>query len=308
MALEAFQPTQTGIAPRWRARVAPRWRRRARQALATLLAAVLLAGAQHALAQTVLVYPRGPTGELGFPEQVLTMALRRSGGNYQLRLSPRVLTQGRALALLEADTGIDVVNFMTSAEREAHLLPIRFPIDKGLLGMRLLLIHKSQAGRFRGIVRVEDIKSMLAGQGSDWPDTQILRNNGFRVYTTANYAGLFQMLGNARIDYFPRSITEVWAEAERYAAAGLIVEPTLMLRYPTASYFFVNRHRAKLAADIAAGLDAMQADGSFDKLFQQFYGDVTKRASIGSRVLFHIPNPLLPPQTPLARKELWLAD
>ncbi|MGZ3182134.1 MAG: substrate-binding periplasmic protein [Telluria sp.] len=279
-----------------------------RWGLALLLGAGFALGPAAAGAQTTVVYPRGPDGAPGFPEQVLELALQRSDSPYRLRLSQQVLTQARALALLEAGKGIDVVNYMTSADREERLLPIRIPIDKGLLGMRLLLIHHSAAARFRAITRADELKRLLAGQGSDWPDTDILRRNGFRVYTTTNYAGLFKMLDSARIDYFPRSIGEIWDEAARHAADGLIVEPTLMLRYPTASYFFVNRHNPKLAAAISAGLEAMRADGTFDRLFDQFYGDLIRRAKIASRTVLYLPNPLLPPGTPLERKELWMPE
>lgn len=276
--------------------------------LVLVFAAGLTGGSSSALAQTAVVYPRGTDDTPGFPEQVLQMALRRSGNHYVLRLSPRPLTQGRALALLEAGKGIDVVNFMTSAEREERFLPIRFPIDKGMLGIRLLLIHRSSAERFRRITQVGELQALLAGQGSDWPDADILRQDGFSVFTTTNYAGLFKMLESKRIDYFPRSLTEVWDEAERHAGEGLIVEPTLVLRYPAASYFFVNRHNPQLAAAIGAGLDAMQADGSFDRLFLQFYGEKIRKARLGARTVFHLPNAALPAQTPLSRAELWLHE
>jgi hypothetical protein len=49
----------------------------------------------------------------------------------------------------------------------------------------------------------------------------------------------------------------------------------------------------------------MVRDGSLAALFFQFKGDLIKQAGLGKRRVLNIPNPLLPPETPLARSELW---
>ena len=66
--------------------------------------------------------------------------------------------------------------------------------------------------------------AFTAGQASDWPDTDILRANDLPVATTATYSSLFQMLGKQRFDYMPRSVVEVWQEAESHRGEGLIVD------------------------------------------------------------------------------------
>lgn len=269
-----------------------------------LAAAALLACPLHAAGTaTTVVFPRPETDtdvRSMYPARLLQLALNRSGRNYKVQLSALRMPQGRGLLRLKNGEGVDVVCYMTSAEREASLLPIRIPVDKGLIGWRLLLVRAENAATLGG---VERIKSLTAGQGSDWPDTTILRENGFKVYATMTYDSLFSMLANKRIDYFPRSVSEIWQEVELHGP-NLAVAEGIVLRYPSATYFFVRKDDTRLAADITAGLERMIADGSFEKLFQQFYGDLVKRSALRERQIIDLHNPMLPGGIPAARKSL----
>jgi hypothetical protein len=267
-----------------------------------LAASMLLACSVHAATATTVIFPRPETDtdvRSLYPARLLQLALNRSGRSYKVQLSQLRMPQGRGLLRLSNGEGVDVVCYMTSAEREASLLPVRIPVDKGLIGWRLLLVRKDDAAITGDIDR---IKALTAGQGADWPDTAILRENGFKVYATMTYESLFTMLANKRIDYFPRSVSEIWQEAELHG--GLAVAPGIALRYPSATYFFVRKGEPQLAADITTGLDRMIADGSFDKLFQQFYGELIRRSGLKERRIVDLHNPMLPQGIPAARKAL----
>jgi hypothetical protein len=277
--------------------------------VSTLLIAALLAPLL-AHAEVVVRYPRpesGPDERSRYTLRLLELALDRAYTTYRVAQHPVRMLQGRALVRLEANDGIEVVSTMTTAEREAKLLPIRIPLDKGLIGWRLLLINKAQASKFGALRSLDDLKLLTAGQGSDWPDTAIMRANGLNVYGTSNYEALFSMLESERIDYFPRSATEIWAELPLYQQR-LMVEPSVVLRYPTAIYFFVRKGNTQLAADITAGLEKMIADGSFEKLFQEYYGDMIRKSSLKDRRVFDMKNPYMPKDMPIGRKNLWYHD
>lgn len=260
-----------------------------------------------ACADTVIRYPRPESGAdhlSQYPVRLLEQALQHAGRSYRVELYPVRMQQARALLRLENSEGIDVVTTMTSAEREARLQPIRIPLDKGVWGLRLLLINKAAAARFAGLASADQLKPMLAGQGSNWPDTAILRANGLRVYgAPASYEVLYRMLETGNIDYFPRSVTEIWGELKLHQDA-LMVEPSVVLRYRTAVYFFVRKGDTRLAADLHAGLERMIADGSFEKLFQKFFGEQIRRAALKDRRVIDLVNPAAP-ALPLERKELW---
>jgi hypothetical protein len=113
------------------------------------------------------------------------------------------------------------------------------------------------------------------------------------------------MLANGHFDYFPRSLAEIWAEADAHRAENLIVDQHIVIRYPSAFYYFVNRNDQALADAVRKGLEAAIADGSFDRLFYQQHAALIARANLANRTLIDIKNPLLPPETPLNRPELW---
>ena len=71
-------------------------------------------------------------------------------------------------------------------------------------------------------------------------------------------------------------------------------------------YFFVNRQRPELAAEIRKGLEIALKDGSFEALFMQNFGASLKRARLDKRRVLEMGNPLLPPETPLADARLWV--
>ncbi|MES2324077.1 MAG: transporter substrate-binding domain-containing protein [Pseudomonadota bacterium] len=257
-------------------------------------------------APTVVTIPRAESerdARSQFPFFLLEQVLQRSGRHYLLQKSDVRMQQGRALLQLQKGEGIDVVCYMTSAERESLLLPIRIPVDKGLIGWRLLMIKKSQAARWKQIAASGELRDLTAGQGSDWPDFAILRANGFKVYGTTNYDSLFSMLESERIDYFPRSVNEVWLEADAHQDQ-LMVEPTLAFRYAAASYYFVRKGNEQLAADITIGMEKMIADGSYEKLFQEYYGEVIRRSGLKDRRIIELNNPLLPNGLPVERRNL----
>ena len=144
-----------------------------------------------------------------------------------------------------------------------------------------------------------------AGQGADWPDTRILRANGLVVDESAHYSDLFRKLAAQRIDYFPRSVQEIWGELATHHEGDFVVEPHLALHYPTAMYFFVNKDESSLAEDIERGLRKALQDGSFDALFQRHFGAVLEKSGLAEREVLELHNPLLPPLTPLNEARLW---
>ncbi|RQP22291.1 hypothetical protein DZC73_24915 [Albitalea terrae] len=264
---------------------------------------------QAAVAADRIVYPRHQAlhdPQLDYVLAVLRMAVDKSGASYDLEQSPQVMVQSRAFAELGKPHGaVDIVWAMTDIERERNYLPVRIPIDKGLIGWRLALVRQADVQRWHDVRSISALSAYVAGQMHDWPDTAILRANGLKVSTTSNYEGLFQQVAINRIDYFPRSLIEIGDELASHPELGLAVDPYLVIRYPTAFYFFVSPHWPDLAVDLTRGMEAAIADGSFDRLFDRYFGELTARYRLKERTVLNLTNPLLPAQTPLTRKGLW---
>ena len=279
-----------------------------------LLIALVLVGflASHGAAAQTVRYPRFPweigKEPTGFnPSVLLKEALRRA--NPRLSVVPHDYAEATSASRVyrEAMDGknVDVIWKPTTLERERDLLPVRIPIDKGLFGWRVALIRGEDVGAFAGIRSLEQLAAKRAGLGFDWADRNIMEANQLPVVTAPQYMLLFGMLQAKRFDYFPRSLAEVGAEAPQYADSGIVIEPNLVIHYPFAVYFFVNRNNPALAEDIRKGLELMLADGSFQQQFVKQHGVLLHSLNLAKRHVIELKNPWLPPATPLRRKELW---
>ncbi|WP_137009943.1 ABC transporter substrate-binding protein [Aquitalea aquatilis] len=258
-----------------------------------------------AIAIETVRFPDYPDPNKSFFRAALQLALDKSGHAYQLAAIKSEMLQGRSIAqAMKPAGGIDVLWSMTTREREAMLLPVRFPIDRGLLGWRIALVRKDKASQFARIDSLQALRYFTAGQEHDWPDYSILRHNGLPVIAGGDYASLFSMLANSRFDYFPRGITEAWSEVNQWPQLNLTIEPFLVLHYPAAEYFFVTPSKPALAEDIRIGLTRAQADGSFDKLFHSHFDPLLRKANLIKRHTIELTLPpedtvnLLPPKSP----------
>jgi len=267
---------------------------------------VLLLVAQSASAEVVR-FPR-PESEgdrrSDYAMQLLKLALSKVGPDYRIELAEFSMNQDREVLELESGHLIDVAPLPSSAEREARLLAVRIPINKGVLGLRLGLVRKGDAARLAGVKTLDDLKQVKLAQGQGWPDVEILRANGVPVIAATTYEGLFKMLVGKRFDYFPRSALEIWDELASNADT-LEIEPHIALHYYYDAYYMLNRDNTQLAEVIRQGLEKAIADGSADRLFDQYYGELLRQAHLDKRVIIELKNPLLTPGTPLDRPELW---
>ena len=263
-----------------------------------------------------LVHPRyftvqDSTGD--FDWIVLRTAMEKTAskfGTFTIGPSHEALSVARLLQEMSYPEGsINVFARATDLELEKKFNPIRIPIDRGLMGMRLLVVRKDDLPRFAAIRTLDELKRLSAGQGKGWIDTEVLSAAGISVVEAPRPDALYAMLEAGRFDYFPRALDEAPREFEMQhkTRPGIAVEPTLMLRYTLPRYFFVRRDAEgdKLAARIKAGMEMMVQDGSLAALFRQHKGPLIQRAAIGKRHIIDIPNPLLPSETPLQRSELW---
>jgi hypothetical protein len=235
---------------------------------------------------------------------------RRASGDFELSQNSEFINSARGLHEMSLPAGrINVLAKVSTIELEKKLLPIRIPFDLGIRGYRILIIRKDNAARFAAVTNVKDLRKFSFGLGDTWADVDILKSAELRVEKSALYNNLFPMLSKGRFDAFPRAIDEAYAEmdARQDALPDLMVEQNLLLYYPMPRYYFVRRDAEgeRLAKRIETGLEAMIADGSLRALFEKHKGDLISRSEIKSRQLLLLPNPFLPPETPLNRRELW---
>ncbi len=243
---------------------------------------------------------------------LLQMALEESkqpGEHFEYRFSDRDYSQARWINQLENDSGNLVIWTMTNRQREASLLPIRVPLFKGLFGHRVFIIRKKDQPLFDQVRTKDHLAKLVAGQGLHWPDVDILQANTLPVTTGATMDSLFKMLKAGRFDYFPRGVAEAWFELDQRRDPALAVEEKLMLVYPTAIYYFVNKNNPQLAHRIEAGLEALIDDGRFDAFFQDHKRTQEGLAQVTSkpRRPIYLENPDLPEQLPQPAERYWIS-
>jgi ABC-type amino acid transport substrate-binding protein len=207
--------------------------------------------------------------------------------------------KGELLNVLVSDVGHAIL--------EEGMIPVPFPIDKGLLGYRVALIDKRNQRKIAAVNNAEQLRSLRIGQGSNWGDVRIYEHNRVPVETATTYESLFPMLLAGRFDLFPRGVTEVTLELAEYGPRfpDLAIDQHLLIRYPYAQCFYVSKSEPRLAARLEAGLKQMAKDGSFDALFDKYFARPLRDLRLDRRVIVDLDNPFLPAWVPLDRRELW---
>jgi hypothetical protein len=238
---------------------------------------------------------------------LLKMALERSGEEFKLiNVDFSEYSERRSMLLLQSHQ-YDVHWINTTAERERELLPVRIPLCKGVIGWRAFFIRQGDQKLFDKIDSVAGLRPLVFVQGHDWADVDILVKNGLSVERAPNWEGLFKMIALGRAQLFPRSIFEIIAEQNEPAAKGLAIEDSIILRYPAAYYFFVEKTNVRLKNALERGLLKSIEDGSFDRWFFATFGEQLLQLNLEHRKILSIENPELQNLMPINDERLWFS-
>lgn len=184
------------------------------------------------------------------------------------------ITHERSVKLL-ADGHIDALWLGVTKAREKDFRRVGIPLLGGVLGMRMSLVSQSNFARLRHS-DADELTSLIACQGKNWPDAHILLRNGFKVLQVQAYGVMFDMLMQRRCDYYPRSIMEGYAEEviaqERELPIVAMDDVLLFYNFPT--YFYVDKDNEELAARLTAGLHVIKQNGQLVALMKSH--EVTK--------------------------------
>jgi hypothetical protein len=219
---------------------------------------------------------------------------RKSHGEYELIRVTQPLTSLRASREVSRGELINIeatpnwtTDIVPSEIRRDKRIAVQIPLLEGLLGYRRLVIRKADLDAFAKITRPEQLQKLVAGQGRDWEDAFIYRNNGYQVNAEADYYNLFAMLVAGRFDYIPLSAIEVDNFIEQFEkfSGEVVVAPDLLIYYPFPVLFQVSKNQPKLAQRVEVGLSAAKRDGSMSRLFEKYFAeDLKKLRAPGTRV------------------------
>ncbi len=243
--------------------------------------------------------------------ELLRKALQKAAAGRPLPdiLPVAEMEQGRAVRELQKGQIIDLFWMGTDRDKEQQLRAIRIPLERGLMGFRMLTIRRDQTDKFNKISILQQLHKLTACQGLSWPDTKILQNAGLKVQTSPVYENLFKQVNAGRCDYFPRGLHEGQTELRERAALypDLVRHPNLMLHYPFAIYFFTGKQNAALAQWIEQGLEMMIADGELLAHMQQhpLTAHVFPLSQFSMPHWLELKNPGLSPDTDFLNRRYW---
>ena len=200
---------------------------------------------------------------------LLRLALIKTADEYGYAVIHTVPYPGqeRTLKFLALGAFYDVIWTANSDVRDTKLLKIPFPLFRGGLGWRGMVIRDKDSNKFSAINSVKDFKSLVACQGLHWPDADVLENAGLSVARVGFFDAMLQMVELNRCDYLPLSIFEGQAELSlvKESFPNLIFYQDLIIQYPLSMHYFVNSNNAQLAARLKLGLERLYESGEYDQ-------------------------------------------
>lgn len=179
--------------------------------------------------------------------------------------------QERMLKLLSLGAFYDVVWAGNSHVRESDLHKVAFPLFRGGLGWRGMIIRQNDKSKFSSITSVNDLKQLIACQGLHWPDADILEYSGLPVARVGHFDAMVQMIALKRCDYLPLSIFEGQAELKllQKSFPDLMFYQDLIIQYPLSMHFFVKASNQSLAQRLTLGLERLFDSGEYEEYMKQ---------------------------------------
>jgi len=158
---------------------------------------------------------------------------------------------------------------------EFKLQRVDFPLRRGLLGVRQLVVRADRLAEFTELPDLAALQQRhRLGYGQDWGDLPLMSQLGFRVVTARTPELLYEGLRLGQIDFLSRGLNEAPSELLRFSDAQvpLAAVPGLLLFYPLDDCFFVGPQRQVLHAQLSNGLKRAWRDGSYRRLFHHHFG------------------------------------
>ncbi len=234
-----------------------------------------------------------------YPAELLQIAMDRTESGRRV-VQVGGMTQAR-MAVEVAEGRMDALLLPMSWPSNLAITPVRVPLRRGLLGVRLLMARPAEAEAISQCKTLDELRNRFTmGYGADWIDRPAFEPLGFKVVLGSSYSGLFDMLRAGRFDFLSRGVNELWAEVDHpQLGRDLVVVPKIALNYPLDDYFWVRRGDTVLEGQIERGLARARMDGAFASLFDRFHRDGIRRAMLDQRTVFTVGGYPVEPGTPI---------
>ncbi|WBA08864.1 hypothetical protein [Salinivibrio kushneri] len=282
-----------------------------KKVITALTALALSVFSVHAASNTTIVHPEPRAGSALdlYAIELIEFLAEKSGESVTLQaFDGQIGSQSRKVEMLKQ--GKLTVDWL-GADRtlESELIPIRYPVFRGLLGHRLFITNQATEPQLAQINSAGDLQSLTMTQGQGWADVKVLNSAGFRVREISSFENIFKVVDTGRADLFPRALIEPFSElAERPQYGNLLVDPHLMLIYRFPMFLFVSPQHADVAEMLNRAFEAAYQDGSFIEFFNNapLVKETFEKANISERTVIRVDNPHLSNETQAIPDTFWL--
>lgn len=229
-----------------------------------------------------------------FYHELLYEALTQAGHEVRIEIPREHIPQKRVLKMVESDQ-LSLTWMLSTPYRDERYLSIDVPLTNGLIGKRVLLIPPELQARFDDIDSIEDLRSskLVAGLGMSWFDVEVWNTNQLNVYLEdGEWRSLYKKLSvDGEVNYFPRGINEVAAEA--LLNQHLVIEQRLMLVYERDFKFYLSPAMLPHMNELDAALKTAQQNGLIDRLVEKHWGESFEQLNPTQRVVIKLDLPSL---------------
>ena len=183
---------------------------------------------------------------------------------------------------------------LNTKQRNEMYTPIPINLTNGLIGKRLLLIHRGAQPDYDGINNLDEFRARnkIGALGEGWFDINIWRRNNLKhIIFDGEWRKLYKPLtkGNRGIDYFPRGANEI--AYDLVAHPELQIESNLLLTYDRDFWFYLSPQAEKFKDIIYLSLKRAKEEGLIDKLIDQHWGGITKQLNLLNRIELSLETP-----------------
>jgi hypothetical protein len=227
-----------------------------------------------------------------FYHELLYEALSRAGHKVRIEIPSEHIPQKRVIKMVQGDK-LSMTWLLSTPERDERYVSVDVPLTNGLIGKRILLIPPELQSRFDAIETIDELRDskLVAGMGVNWFDVEVWNNNQLSVYLEdGEWRSLYNKLTvDGDVNYFPRGINEVGAEAAMNS--HLAIEKRLLLVYEKDFKFYLSPSMAQHKTEFEFALRQAKRDGLIDRLVDKYWGASYQTLNPTGRVVIKLELP-----------------
>ena len=183
---------------------------------------------------------------------------------------------------------------LNTNQRNETYTPIPIDLTNGLIGKRLLLIHRGAQPDYDGINNLDEFRTRdkIGALGEGWFDINVWKKNSLKhTVFSGEWRKVYKPLtkGNRGIDYFPRGANEITYDLA--ANPELQIERNLLLIYDRDFWFYLSPKAEKYKDIIYLSLKRAKEEGLMDTLIDKHWGEIFKELNLVNRVKLNLETP-----------------